>query len=141
MDILSIPFHRLLNIEPNQKGGEFIFQIEERPELHNHLGTFHACAQLALAEATSGKYLQQEFLELKNVVVPVIRRTEVKYSLPANGTLFSKASFASGSKDEFLKQFEARKRCIIPIKIEVFNTEKKRTLLAVFDWLISLKTS
>ena len=78
MDILSIPFHRLLNIEPNQKGGEFIFQIEERPELHNHLGTFHACAQLALAEATSG---------------------------------------------EFMIQFEARKRCIIPIKIEVFNTE------------------
>lgn len=141
MDILSVPFHRLLNIEENQKGGEFIFQVEERPELRNHLGTFHACAQLALAEATSGEYLLQQFMELKDVVVPVIRRTEVKYSLPANGTLFSKATFASGSKEEFMKQFEARKRCIIAIKIEVFNTENKRTLSAVFDWLISLKTT
>ena len=141
MDILSIPFHHLLNIEAYQKDGDFIFQVEERPELHNHLGTFHACAQLALAEATSGEYLQQEFLELKDVVVPVIRRTEVKYSLPANGTLFSKASFASGSKEEFLKDFQARKRCIIPIKVEVFNLENKRTLSAVFDWLISYKTT
>ena len=141
MDILSIPFHRLLNIERNQNDDDFIFQIEERPELHNHLGTFHACAQLSLAEATAGEFLQQQFQELKDVVVPVIRRTEVKYSMPANGTLFSKASFSSGSKEDFLKEFEARKRCIIPIKVEVFNTESKRTLSAVFDWLITIMTT
>jgi len=138
MDILSIPFHRLLNIERNQDDNDFIFQIEERPELHNHLGTFHACAQLSLAEATSGEYLQQQFQELKDIVVPVIRRTEVKYSMPAIGTLFSKASFSSGRKEDFLKEFEARKRCIIPVKVEIFNTESKRTLTAVFDWFITL---
>lgn len=141
MDILSIPFHHLLNIERNQNDDDFIFQIDERPELHNHLGTFHACAQLSLAEATSGEFLQQQFQELKDVVIPVIRRTEVKYSMPANGTLYSKASFSSGSKDDFLKEFEARKRCIIPIKVEVFNTESKRTMSAVFDWLITIMTT
>ena len=139
MDILSIPFHRLLKIERNQNDDDFIFQIDESPELQNHLGTFHACAQLTLAEATAGEYLLQQFQALKDVVVPVIRRTEVKYSMPANGTLFSKASFSSGSKEEFLKELEARKRCIIPIKVEVFNTESKRTLSAVFDWVITTR--
>jgi len=141
MDILSIPFHHLLNIERNQNDDDFIFQIDERPELHNHLGTFHACAQLSLAEATSGEFLQQQFQELKDVAIPVIRRTEVKYSMPANGTLFSKASFSSGSNEDFLKELEARKRCIIPIKVEVFNTENKRTMSAVFDWLITIMTT
>ena len=138
MDILSIPFHRLLNIERIQNDDDFIFQIEERPELHNHLGTFHACAQLTLAEATSGEYLLQQFREIKDVVVPVIRRTEVKYSMPANGILFSKASFSSTSKQDFLKELETKNRCIISIKVEVFNTESKRTLSAVFDWVITI---
>ena len=89
MDILSIPFHRLLNIERNLNDDEFIFQIEERPELHNHLGTFHACAQLSLAEATAGEYLQQQFPEIKDEVIPVIRKTEVKYAMPAKGSFFS----------------------------------------------------
>ena len=141
MDILSIPFHNLLNIERNQNDNDFIFQMEERPELHNHLGTFHACAQLALAEATAGEFLQSKFPEIKDVVIPVIRRTEVKYSMPAKGTLFSRASFSSGSKEDFLKEFEARERCIIPIKAEVFNTENKRTLSAVFEWLITIRTT
>jgi hypothetical protein len=34
MDMLSIPFHRLLHIERNQDD-DFIFQMKERPELHN----------------------------------------------------------------------------------------------------------
>ena len=141
MDILSIPFHRLLNIERFQNDNDFIFQLEERPELHNHLGTFHACAQLSLAEATAGEYLQQQFPEIKDAVIPVIRRTEVKYSMPAKGTLFSKASFSSGSKEDFLKEFELRNRCIIPIKVDVFNTEGKRALSAVFDWVITIMTT
>ena len=138
MDILSIPFHRLLNIERFQNDSDFIYQIEERPELHNHLGTFHACAQLSLAEATAGEYLRQRFPEIKDAVIPVIRRTEVKYAMPAKGTLISKASFSSGSKEGFLKDFKLRGRCMIPIKVEVFNTDRKRTLSAVFDWVITL---
>ena len=37
MDILSIPFHRLLNIERSQNDNDYIFQIDERSELHNRL--------------------------------------------------------------------------------------------------------
>lgn len=140
MDILSIPFHRLLHIERNPNN-DFIFQMEERPELHNHLETLHACVQLALAEATSGEYLQDQFQEIKDLVIPVIRRTEVKYSLPANGTLYSKAAFSSGSREGYLKEYETRKRCIIPIRVEVINTEGKRTLSAVFEWAVMEKAT
>ncbi len=137
MKVLEVPFHRLLHIEKPRDKDEFVFCMDERQEHLNHLGTIHACAQLALAEATSGEYLLQQFIALKEEVVPVIRRTEVKYSTPANGSLYSKASFASGKREEYMKEYEKRGRCIIPIKIEVYNTENKRTLSAVFDWFIT----
>ena len=86
MDILSIPFHRFLNIEKSDEGEGFIFRMEERPEHLNHLGTIHACAQLALAEASSGEFLLEQFGDLKDSVIPLIRKTEVKYSKPANAT-------------------------------------------------------
>jgi len=135
MDILTIPFHRLLRIERNQDD-DFIFQIKERSELQNHLGTYHACAQLALAEATAGEYLQQQLHEIKDMVIPLIRRTEVKYTRPASGTLSSKASFSVENKEYYLKEFESRKRCYIPIEVEVYNSEGKKTLSAIFDWVI-----
>ena len=137
MDILKIPFHRHLQIENFQDNDEYIFCMDERPEHLNHLGTIHACAQLALAEASSGEYLRTQFNEIEGKVVPVIRKTEVKYSTPANGSLFSKASFPAGNREDYLKEYKLRGRFIIPVKVEVYNNENKRTLLAVFEWFIT----
>ena len=47
MDILSIPFHKHLNIDKSGQAG-YIFEMKERPEYLNHLGPIHACIQLAL---------------------------------------------------------------------------------------------
>lgn len=138
MDILSVPFHQLLNIKRDDSG-EFIFKIEERPELHNHLETIHACVQLTLAEATSGEYLLNQFFELKDDIIPVIRKTEVKYQKPAKGALFSKAAFVSTSKEEVLLEMRKRNKALIKIKVDVSDSENKRTLSAVFEWFMIKK--
>ena len=137
MDILSIPFHHYLNIENSEAGENFIFRMEERPELLNHLGTIHACAQLSLAEASSGEFLLQQFRELKDSVIPVIRKTEVKYSKPANGTLDSKASYNMGNQEEYMNELLSKGRCIIPVKVELFDASNSRTLTALFSWFIT----
>lgn len=137
MDILQIPFHKLLSISKHSEDDSYIFCMDERPQLLNHLGTIHACAQLSLAEASSGEFLQRTFADLKSEVVPVIRRTEVKYSTPANGSLYSKANFESGSYEAYMEAFQKNKRMIIPLKVEVFNAQKKRTLSALFEWFIT----
>lgn len=136
MEILEVPFHRLLDIQ-KYDGKEYIFQFSEKPEHLNHLETIHACVQLALAEASSGEYLLQQFRELESRVIPVIRKTEVKYHRPANGTLYSQASFPSSSRDEMLEEFLKRSRIIIPIKVEIFDSTKKKVLTAVFDWFMT----
>jgi hypothetical protein len=136
MDILSIPFHRYLNIK-KATGKEFIFETEEKPEYLNHVGTIHACYQLALAEATSGEFLLNEFSELQSVVIPVVRKTEAKYHRPSNGNLYSKAAFESTDKNAALLELDGKNRTLVKVKVEVFDSQNSKTLTVIFDWFIS----
>ena len=138
MDILAIPFHQFLNIKRNISD-DFIFKIDERPEYSNHLGTIHACVQLSLAEATSGEFLLKQFDELKNELIPVVRKTEVKYHKPANGELFSKATFVSTNKENILTDLNTRKRALVQVKVEIYDSEKNKAATAIFDWFIIKK--
>ena len=138
MDILSIPFHKFLNIK-RFDGNDYIFKIEERPEYFNHIGTIHACVQLSLAEATSGEFLVQQFSDYQKELIPVVRRSEVKYQKPATGDLFAKAEFLSTNRKKVLIEFNTKKRTLVRVKVDVYNTEKDKTLTAIFDWFIIKK--
>jgi len=138
MDILDIPFHQFLNIKKHA-GDEYIFETQERPEFLNHLQTIHACVQLSLAEASSGEFLLQQFKELETDVIPVIRKTEAKYHRPANGRLFSRASFPSSNKEEVLDELTNKNRAIIQIKVEILDSSNTKVLTAVFDWFLKIR--
>jgi len=135
MDILAIPFHQFLNIKRSESD-DFIFRIEEQPEFLNHLGTIHACVQLSLAEATSGEFLLNQFNDLKNELVPVVRKSEVKYHKPANGMLFSKATFASSNRENALIELETKKRALIQVRVDVYDEKNMNMLTAIFEWFI-----
>ena len=136
MDILSIPFHKYLNIKRSEDS-DYLFEIQERPEYLNHLGTIHACVQLSLAEATSGEFLLLEFNELKEEVIPVVRKTEAKYHTPAKGNLYAKASLFNSDKDLVINDVNTRGRALLKIKVEVYDSLHKKSLTAVFDWFIT----
>ncbi len=138
VDILSIPFHSYLNIEKHA-GDDYIFEARQRPEYLNHLQTIHACVQLALAEASSGEFLLQQFKEQNADVIPVIRKTEARYHRPATGTLYSRASFLSSNKELVLKELADKKRSITRIKVEVLDTDNTKVLTAIFDWFLKIK--
>jgi hypothetical protein len=136
MDILAIPFHRFLQFEQHS-GSSYIFEAKERPEYLNHLQTIHACVQLALAEASSGEFLLQEFHEYKDYVIPVIRKTEAKYHRPARGTLYSTASLHSPDKAEVLDALSHKRRSIVQIRVEIHDRENSRVMTAIFDWFLA----
>jgi len=138
MDILSIPFHEYIDIGRSDKPG-YIFEINERPEYLNHLGTIHACVQLSLAEAASGEFLIQEFNELQNDVIPVVRKSEARYHRPANGKLHARAEFYKSEKKLISDDLEKRSRAILKVKVEVFDSNNHRSLTAIFDWFITKK--
>ena len=138
MDILSIPFHKHISIGRAEKSA-YIFEIEERPEYLNHLGTIHACVQLTLAEAASGEFLIQEFNELQNEVIPVVRKSEARYHTPANGTLYARAEFYKSDKEAVKEEIQKRSRAMLKVKVEVSDSNSKKSLTAIFDWFLAKK--
>jgi len=119
MNILAIPFHQYLQLKKAPDQDNFIFLMEAKPEIMNHLGTIHACAQMTLAEATSGEFLRREFKEIQSELIPVVRRSESKYSKPASSSLYSKASFFKASKAESLADLSEKGRTTIQVRVEL----------------------
>ncbi len=136
VDVLNIPFHRLLGIKRADKQG-YVFMMEEQASFLNHLGTIHACVQLSLAEASAGEFLLKEFAGAAEGLIPVVRKTEVKYNKPANGILYCKASFIEMDKATFLNDLELKGRAQLQVKTEVHNEKGVKVLSAIFDWFIA----
>jgi acyl-coenzyme A thioesterase PaaI-like protein len=90
MDIVSLPFNQLVGITHSGNKGS-VLSLPNDLRYTNHLGTVHAAALLALAEATSGEYLIRELKSIGFEVVPVVRRLEAKFRKPAVGAVFSKS--------------------------------------------------
>jgi len=84
MDVTALPFNRLLGLEPATPGSGFLVSLPDGPQYTNHLGTVHASALLAAAEAGSGVFLVRQFGEASGYL-PVVRRLEAKFRKPARG--------------------------------------------------------
>jgi acyl-coenzyme A thioesterase PaaI-like protein len=133
MDATAIPFSRLLGLRRNIEGD---LELPFTETVHNHLGSVHASAQIALAETASGDLLARAFPELADQVIPVMREVKAKFRSPAASTLTARASLPKESSDRFLKQFEAKGRASVSVDVEVFDAQGELTCRASFDWFV-----
>jgi Domain of unknown function (DUF4442) len=129
MDIEAIPFNRLIGItHAKQEGG--VLALPDEVRYTNHLGTVHAGAQLALAEASSGEFLWREFKEISFDVLPVVRRLEAKFRKPAFGAVFSTVSIDPGKKAEFVAALTSKGRALIEVQVDVYDEKGTHALAA-----------
>src|SRR5258708_25602687 len=91
MDITALPFSRLIGLERCAPDSGFLLSLPGTSQYHNHLGTVHAGALLALAESASGEFLLREFGPHQELVA-VVRRMEAKFRQPAHGRVSGRAS-------------------------------------------------
>jgi len=138
MNVTKIPFNQFIGIEKTNTNSEYLLTLKSNEQLKNHLGTVHASALFALAEATSGEFLLNGFSQIEFDIIPVVRKSEVKYCKPANGPVFSKAELININKDEFIAELTQKKRAIIQVKVNLFDSENNKVMMAVFDWFVSV---
>jgi acyl-coenzyme A thioesterase PaaI-like protein len=60
MDVTQVPFNRHIGLEVAADAG-FLVSLPDGPQSTNHVGTVHASALLAIAEAGTGAFLGQQF--------------------------------------------------------------------------------
>jgi acyl-coenzyme A thioesterase PaaI-like protein len=134
MKVTDIPFNAFLGIRETLAGTGHLMQLDELPKYLNHIGTVHASAQLALAEASSGHWLMQAVPELAGQVLAVVRRVEAKFKSPMNGLIFSRAATTITEVRHSAEALRTKGRAIIPVTIEIVDAEETVGLAATFEW-------
>ena len=135
MDVTQIPFNKFVEICYSNQDEE-ILQLRFNSNMKNHLGTFHASAQFALAEAASGFSLQRYFSHLADSAVPVLRKADIKFKKPAESDIFAKACIGVEAKEKFLQQFEKKGRSILAVPVEVLDSNNTITMAGTYEWFV-----
>ncbi|MDA8083960.1 MAG: DUF4442 domain-containing protein [Nitrospiraceae bacterium] len=136
MNVLDLPFNKVMLIKPSDMP-DTILMLEDHERYQNHLGTVHASAQYALAEATSGEVLERNFGDWNGAYLPVVRRVDVKYKNPGKGRLFSTGFIDADSAIRAKKELAEKGRTLVDVVVKVVDEEKNVTFESRFTWFIT----
>ena len=138
MDVTNLPYNQLVGLQA-AAGDSDLLQLEDRPELHNHLGTFHAAALFSLAEGSSAEFLLQQ-LGTREDIGGVVRKATCKYSNPGKGTLITTSPTPPATVKEAVNTAAQKGRALVSIEIHV--KDKAATLVAsfTFTWFLAPAT-
>jgi acyl-coenzyme A thioesterase PaaI-like protein len=136
MHVTDLAINKALGIRLADSGGPTILELPESPILLNHVGTIHASAQYALAEAASGELLVQILGEAGDDVFAVLRSSEVKYRNPARGELRASARIVEREGSTLLDEIRRRGRTIASIHVDVSDVNGVVTMAGQFDWFL-----
>jgi len=135
MEVTALPFNRFLGLEPAAPESGFLVSLPGLPQYTNHLGTVHASALLAVAEAGSGELLLRHFADASGYV-PVVRRLEAKFRKPASGRTSARAWVAADEFERLKGDLELKGRAQIGVDVEVVDESGMVALTAVVEWFI-----
>ena len=135
MKVTALPFNRFLGLEPAAPGSGFLVSLPGLPQYTNHLGTVHASALLAVAEAGSGELLLRHFIDASEYV-PVVRRLEAKFRTPATGRISARASLAADEFERLKGDLALKGRAQIRVHVDVVDESGAVALVAVVEWFI-----
>jgi acyl-coenzyme A thioesterase PaaI-like protein len=132
INISEIPFVKHTGIVQE----DAMLVLDPHPFLENHLGTIHASAQFTLAETSSGDLLQQVFQEFAGAVIPVLRKSQIKFRKPATTRITAYPVVEQREREKFREQFTKKGRAVIPVTVELRDEECNVTATATFEWFI-----
>jgi acyl-coenzyme A thioesterase PaaI-like protein len=136
MDVTQLPFNRLIGLESCGDGSGFLVSLPEGPQYTNHLGTVHASALLAVAEAGSGAFLVRHFA-FSQTIIPVVRRLEAKFRKPARGRVSARITVSAQEVERWSAEFVSRHRVLAPLTVEVVDAAGVVVLSAVVEWFLA----
>lgn len=134
----DLAFNRALGIIDAPAGAEHLLELPGTPLVLNHIGTVHAAAQFALAEAASAECLRRGFSHLlpKDGVLAVVRGVSVKYRRPGTGDLLAYAAPDDATREHLANDLATRTRMTAAILVELKDRAGQLTFAGRFDWFI-----
>jgi acyl-coenzyme A thioesterase PaaI-like protein len=136
VDVTQLPFNRLIGLEPAAADSGFLVSLPAGPQYANHLGTIHASALLAVAEAGSGAFLLRRLGDA-TAFVPVVRRLDARFRKPAVGRVSARAIVGDEEVARWSSELAARGRVSAAVPVEVVDGAGVVVLSATVEWFIA----
>ena len=136
MKTTDVPFNKHLDIKKESKDSDFLLSLDAQTKHMNHLGSIHASVLFSLAEAASGEFLLNNFKNISNKVIPVVRKAEVKFRKVVNRKISAKAGLVGTTKKEVLDELTTRKRALVKVKADIYDIDFSIVFSSVFEWFI-----
>lgn len=135
MKITTLPFNQFIGLTETNRS-HYLLMLPNNPEYTNHLGTVHASALFALAEATSGYFLLSAFPNADKNLIPVVRAASIKYKSACKTAVYSSAKIKNTDLNALEKLLFQQKRATVTISVECFEENGNLVLKSEFDWFI-----
>jgi hypothetical protein len=136
MDITEVPFNHFLGIRKSQGDGRQLLELDNLPVYRNHLGTVHAGAQLALAEAASAEFLLRTFDGAPAGALAVVRRVQAKFRNLVNGKVFARVDCPPAELARFSKALDARGKALVSVNVDILDGEGVVGMTSVIEWFV-----
>ena len=136
MHVTDLALNRTLGMQLACPGENHLLAMPESPLLLNHLGTIHASAQFALAEACSGEFLLRQLNADKARTLAVLRTSEVKFRKPAQGALRAFARFTEGNGESLSAELKTRGRALAGVVVEIRDASGVITMTGEYSWFL-----
>ncbi len=140
MDVTKLPFNHLIGLELADPGSDFLVSLPDDVKYTNHLGTVHASALFAVAEAASGLFLLRHF-GADAGLVPVVRRVEAKFRKPGRGRISARALVTAEEASRWSAELARRGRVVASVPIEVVGSDGETAVSATIDWFIARRAA
>jgi acyl-coenzyme A thioesterase PaaI-like protein len=141
MHVTDLAINKTLGMHHAPAGNGHILEMPETALLLNHVGTIHASAQFALAEATSGEFLLRHLGDAQRQVFAVLRTSDVKFRKPAHGALRTTARFANSIAESLTTDLASRGRALASVLVEVTDAQGIVTMSGQYDWFLQRQTN
>jgi acyl-coenzyme A thioesterase PaaI-like protein len=138
MDITKLPFNEFIGLAHSENSASLL-RLPEHLNYTNHLGTVHASALMALAEASSGEVLIRSLGDMQDSVIPVVRRFECKFRRPAQGSVHSKAALTDEAVAALRASLTAKGRATIEVTVDIYDASDTHIMSATAEWFVATR--
>ena len=132
----DLPLNQTLGIIDAPAAAEHLLELPLSLLVSNHLGSIHAAAQFALAEAASAERLRRDYGDRARNALVVVRGASVKYRRPATGKLLAFARLDETTARHLSQDLATRSRTIATVLVELKDLAGNLTFAGGFDWFV-----
>lgn len=137
VNVTDLPLSAALGIIDAPANADHVLEMPVGDLTQNHVGSVHAAAQFALAEAASASALQRAFPELASRVVAVVRGVSLKYRRPATTRLRAFAWPDEDTRARLVGDLAQRLNARAVVHVELKDDADQLTFAGDFVWFVS----